>query len=382
MIASFASSSCFRSHFIVSLVCTLKEDQPLRLLLNLLFYHFNRSEPTYKSPRINLLGVMASISNQSNVNALNKISVTMFSLGDLTDCIILKVDLWLQAISAFRATHYSTMQCVLSIIQFSEPDLLSVYVLYIAGKWSCKEISEVNEKIKLARIKGTLRFMYKEVSVWLKFSGGAGWWHLQNPLPPTNNFCLYPPPVLRCFWKDPLMTPTPHHPTSSTFHCYPPPHPSLLPPPKNFDHALNSKDPLISWLSALLSSDSHNSANFHLNEKNKISKSKLGSFLSDTHNILEIKQKAFVLLLIKCRTYFGTHDSCKSIFSLFQWRCQFRTEWPRKKYSGLIKRKMHNKREIFKNEIFVDYQWTHLNFGVLVLHFCCHLAEIWIFKVR
>ena len=41
-----------------------------------------------------------------------------------------------------------------------------------------------------------------------------------NPLPPTNNFCLYPPPVLRCFWKDPLMTPTPHFR-----------HPSLLPPP-------------------------------------------------------------------------------------------------------------------------------------------------------
>ena len=30
-------------------VRTLKEDQPLRLQLNLLFYHFNRSEPTYKS---------------------------------------------------------------------------------------------------------------------------------------------------------------------------------------------------------------------------------------------------------------------------------------------------------------------------------------------
>ena len=53
--------------------------------------------------------------------------------------------------------------------------------------------------------------------------------------PPTNNFCLYPPPVLRCFWKDPLMTPHPHHPTSSIFYCYPPPHPPPL-PPKNFDH--------------------------------------------------------------------------------------------------------------------------------------------------
>ena len=58
------------------------------------------------------------------------------------------------------------------------------------------------------------------------------------PPSPTNNFCLYSPPVLRCFWKDPLMTPIPHHPTSSIFHCYPPPHPPPLPPPppKNFDH--------------------------------------------------------------------------------------------------------------------------------------------------
>ena len=51
-----------------------------------------------------------------------------------------------------------------------------------------------------------------------------------KPPPPTNNFCLYPPPILRCFWKDPLMTP--HHPTSSTFHCYPPPHPPHLAPLK------------------------------------------------------------------------------------------------------------------------------------------------------
>ena len=41
-----------------------------------------------------------------------------------------------------------------------------------------------------------------------------------NPLPPTNNFCLYPPPVLKCFWKDPLMTP--HYPTSSILHCFTP----------------------------------------------------------------------------------------------------------------------------------------------------------------
>ena len=48
------------------------------------------------------------------------------------------------------------------------------------------------------------------------------------PPPPTNNFYLYSHRVLRCFWKDPLMTP--HHPTSSILHCYPP-SPSTTPPP-------------------------------------------------------------------------------------------------------------------------------------------------------
>ena len=59
---------------------TLKEDQHLRLLLNLLLYHFNGSEPTYKSQRINLLDVIASC-NQLNENALNKILMTVFSEG-------------------------------------------------------------------------------------------------------------------------------------------------------------------------------------------------------------------------------------------------------------------------------------------------------------
>ena len=64
----------------------------------------------------------------------------------------------------------------------------------------------------------------------------------------------------------------------------------------------NLKDPLVSWLSALLSFNSHNSGNFHLNEKNEISK--LGSPLSNTRNICKIKQRAFVLLLIKHMTFF------------------------------------------------------------------------------
>ena len=62
----------------ITIVRTLREDQPLRLLLNLLFYHFNYSEPTYKSQRIKLLDVIAAC-NQLNVNPLNQISITIFS---------------------------------------------------------------------------------------------------------------------------------------------------------------------------------------------------------------------------------------------------------------------------------------------------------------
>ena len=53
-----------------TIVRTLRENQPLRMLLNLLFYHFNHSEPTYKSERIKLLDVITAC-NQLNVNALN-----------------------------------------------------------------------------------------------------------------------------------------------------------------------------------------------------------------------------------------------------------------------------------------------------------------------
>ena len=51
-----------------------------------------------------------------------------------------------------------------------------------------------------------------------------------------------------------------------------------------------------------------------------------------------------------------------------------------KKYC-LIKRKMHNKKGIFKIKIVLNYQWANLNFDILVLIFVCHLAEIWMFKV-
>ena len=64
------AGSYLRVFYHVYIVSTLTEEQPLRLLLNLLLYHFNRSEPTYKSQRIVLLHVSATCS-QLNVNALN-----------------------------------------------------------------------------------------------------------------------------------------------------------------------------------------------------------------------------------------------------------------------------------------------------------------------
>ena len=66
----------------------------VRLLLKLLFYHYNRSDPTYKSQPIKLLDVIAAC-NQLNVNALNKTLITIFSYnleGDLIDHILVKVD--------------------------------------------------------------------------------------------------------------------------------------------------------------------------------------------------------------------------------------------------------------------------------------------------
>ena len=45
------------------MVRTLGEDQPLRLLLNLHLYHFNRSEPTQKTQSIKLVDVTAASIN-------------------------------------------------------------------------------------------------------------------------------------------------------------------------------------------------------------------------------------------------------------------------------------------------------------------------------
>ena len=60
--------------------------------------------------------------------------------------VFMKVNFWLQATSAFRAMHYSniflmclqklnTMQSALSVMQFSEAALLSVYVQPIYSWW-------------------------------------------------------------------------------------------------------------------------------------------------------------------------------------------------------------------------------------------------------
>ena len=47
-----------------------------------------------------------------------------------------------------------------------------------------------------------------------------------------------------------------------------------------------------------------------------------------------------------------------------------------KKYSCLVEHKMHKKGKVSKTETFLDYQSANLNLNVLVLIFCCHLAEI------
>ena len=65
----------------------------------------------------------------------------------------------------------------------------------------------------------------------IKIFRGAGVVTPSKPPLPTNNFCLYPPPVLRCFWQDPLMIPPPPTtPLQASFTATPSPSttPSLL----------------------------------------------------------------------------------------------------------------------------------------------------------
>ena len=73
------------------------------------------------------------------------------------------------------------------------------------------------------------------------FGGGwQGWWHLQTPAP-YEQLSSLPTQCFKMFWKDLLITPTPHHLTSSILHCYP--SPSTTPSPHtNFDHILTLVD--------------------------------------------------------------------------------------------------------------------------------------------
>ena len=84
----------------------------------------------------------------------------------------------------------------------------------------------------------------------IKIFRGAGVVTPSKPPPPNEQFLPLPTPCFKMFWKDPLMTPHPHHPTSSTFHCYPLPihHPF---PPKKFDHTLTGQSNCRIWINHL-----------------------------------------------------------------------------------------------------------------------------------
>ena len=71
------------------------------------------------------------------------------------------------------------------------------------------------------------------------FWGGGQGGDTFKPLPPMTNFYLYPPPVFRCFWRDPLMTPTPTTPLQASFTATPLPIHHPFPPPRNFDRTHN-----------------------------------------------------------------------------------------------------------------------------------------------
>ena len=86
------------------------------------------------------------------------------------------------------------------------------------------------------------------------FGGGDT---IKTTSPSSNNFYLYPHPVLRCLWKDPLMTPT--TPLQASFTCTPLPHPPHLPPPPIktlIIHQLDKLDSLLALAFKLFSSNS------------------------------------------------------------------------------------------------------------------------------
>ena len=71
----------------------------------------------------------------------------------------------------------------------------------------------------------------------IKIFRGAGVGTPSKPPPPYEQLLPLPIPCFKKFLERSLNDPpTPHHPTSSTFHCYPPPHPTsstfhCYPPP-------------------------------------------------------------------------------------------------------------------------------------------------------
>ena len=76
----------------------------------------------------------------------------------------------------------------------------------------------------------------------IKIFRGAGVVTPSKPPPPYEQLLPLPTPYFKMFLERSLNDPpTPHHPTSSIFHCYAPPHPPPLPPLKNFDHTLSAK---------------------------------------------------------------------------------------------------------------------------------------------
>ena len=69
-----------------------------------------------------------------------------------------------------------------------------------------------------------INYVYRKLDipcVRLKFFEVAG---VVTPSLPLKNFCLYPPPILRCLWKDSSVTPT--TPLQSSFSVTPPPPPT------------------------------------------------------------------------------------------------------------------------------------------------------------
>ena len=99
-------------------------------------------------------------------------------------------------------------------------NLMGVDLLQFLGIWLTKATAE-----ELLSLTKTKPYVYD-----YNFQGGGRGGDTFRT-PPKNNFCLYSPPVLRCFWKRPLMTPTTALQASFTATPSPSTSPSTNPPP-------------------------------------------------------------------------------------------------------------------------------------------------------